>query len=154
MGMSRWRLKAIAGVAGAAALLGASGASAADCFAGLRDALVRGGFLYSDCRDIDQKITYVGHTKPWRGHSYYVYMLTYRTTEPGVESHYGDRVLIFDAHHNYLGHYHLESGHKARIQGTDVVLNTPAKDGNRIHLGRANPPDPEYLDADLVGFAK
>lgn len=131
-------------------------AFAGDCFAGLRGALEQGGYGPGvDCSDIVQTIRYVGRTKPHQGHSYFVYLLSYRTKTHGYGvPHYGQRILIFDAHRKYLGHYHLEDGHRLRIVGSDVLLNVPANQGNRLHLGRASPPDPEWLDGDTVGFAQ
>lgn len=140
---------------GVAVLLGSGEASARDCFAGLGAALERGGYsLGVDCNDVEQTVVYVGKTQSHHGHSYRVYLLSYRTTYPGVASHYGQRILVFDSHRRYLGHYHLEAGHRLRIVGSDVLLNVPASRGNRLHLDRATPPDPEWLDGDTVGFAR
>ena len=149
------RVRIVAAGAGLTMLLWAAAASAADCFGSLRGALERGGYSPGvSCKELEQTIKYVGRTKPHHGHSYLVYLLSYRTTSPGVASHYGQRILIFDPHHNYLGHYHLEDGYRLRIAGSDVLLNVPAEQGNRLHLGRASPPDPEWLDGDQVGFAR
>lgn len=137
------------------AALGPGRASAADCFGALRGPLERGGYgVRMDCKNIVQSIKYIGQTKAHHGHSYKVYLLSYRTTMPGVASHYGDRILIFDPHMRYLGHYHLDRGYRVRIVGSDALIDVPAKHGNRIHLGGPRPPDPEYLDQDLVGFAQ
>jgi hypothetical protein len=53
-----------------------------------------------------------------------------------------------------LGQYHLEWGHRLRIVGSDVLLNVPANQGNRLHLGGARPPDEAWLDGDLVGLGR
>lgn len=147
-------MRALAGALLVTALAVAK-ASAADCFGALRGPLERGGYGPGvDCKDVAQTIKYIGQTKPSHGHSYKVYLLSYRTTEPGVAAHYGERILIFDPHMRYLGHYHLEAGYRVRIVGSDALINVPAEHGNRIHLGGASPPDPEYLDQDQVGFAQ
>lgn len=147
-------LATLASLAALVVLLAGTSASARDCFGGLRQALKEGGYSPGvSCKGISQKIEYIGKTHSRHGRSYLVYSLTYRTTAPGVASHYGQRILIFDSHRKYLGHYRIEYKYRPRIIGSDVVLvDMPADQGNRIHLGRAKPPDPEWLDGDQAGF--
>jgi hypothetical protein len=135
------------------AFLWASPAAAKDCFSGLLEPLKRAGYSYGlDCKDVVQTIEYVGKTKPRHGQGYMVYLLSYRTTEPGVASHYGQRILIFDAHRRYLGQYHLEAAHRLRIVGSDVLLNVPANHGNCLRLDGSQPPVEAWLDGDVEAW--
>jgi hypothetical protein len=130
--------------------------AAKDCFAGLRGALERGGYGPSmDCSELELVINYIGRTKPQTGPSYYVYQLSYRTRTHGWGvAHGGDRILIFDAHRNYLGHYYMQRGQHLRIVGSDVVFDLTPQWGDRIHLAGASPPSTAWLDGEIVGFDK
>jgi hypothetical protein len=150
------RLLGFAAASVLAALFTSAPASAADCFGRLRRPLERGGYSPSmDCRELEVIIKDIGVTKPRHGPTYHVYQLSYRTRTHGWGTpHGGDRILIFDAHGQYLGHYYLMRGQRLRIVGTDVVFALTPRWGNRIHLDGAHPPDPAWIDGDLVGFER
>lgn len=138
-----------------AALLEATPAlAAADCFAGLRGALERGGYGSSmDCGELDLVIKYIGRTRPRTGPYFRVYQLSYRTRTHGWGvAHGGDRILIFDEHRNYLGHYYMQRGQHLRIVGTDVVFQLTPKWGNTIDLAGPKPPEKAWLDGEIVPF--
>ena len=156
-GASSGRFAMFACVAVSLALLpGSSEASARDCFGGLRGVLERDGYTGNmDCSLVRQTVDYVGRTKSVHGPSYLVYQLTYRTRTHGWGvAHGGGAILIFDRHLRYLGGYRIMAGYRLRIDGADVVVNLPAADGNRVHLGGETPPPTEHLDGDYVTFDK
>ena len=154
---STGRCAAVASVAvGLALSPGSSQASSHDCFGGLRSVLERDGYTGNmDCSLVHQTIEYVGRTRSAHGPSYLVYQLTYRTRTHGWGvAHGGGAILIFDRHLRYLGGYRIMAGYRLRIDGADVVVNLPAADGNRVHLGGETPPPTEHLDGDYVTFDK
>jgi len=150
------QLPVLASVAAGAALFSSTGVFAADCFGGLRSALERGGYEGNmDCSLVHQTVDYVGRTKSVDGPSYLVYQLTYRTRTHGWGvAHGGAEILIFDSRRRYLGSYHIMAGYRLRIDGSDVIVNLPAKDGNRVRLGSKAPPATAHLDGDYVSFGK
>ena len=147
-------------LAGAATLLASSPAFASDCWLGLGPALEAGGYsAYGPCDEDGGGVhlTYVGHTKPYRGHSYYVYNLIYTAQgDPGTAVHGGQRVLIFDSHRRYVGHYHLDTPPFRRVwvSGFDVRINVPAGHGDRISLKAATPPEGAMLDQDYIDLQR
>jgi hypothetical protein len=154
----RWGGLLVTLVLAAAAPAFAGSTAAADCFAGLGGALKRGGYGPGvDCRSIEQTIRYVGHTKPWRGHSYYVYQLSWRDKPKGWGvQHGGDKILLFDSRHWYVGYYgdFVRGRYRAKVVGSDIVFDVPGKYGNVIHLAGPHPPYEAWIDRDIVGFSR
>ena len=149
--------RTLALIVAAFGVLAAADASAqADCYAGLRPALERAGVKDLDCEHFDREIKHLGRTAAWRGHSYDVYRMFSRDKPKGFGVPRGyTRILIFDGGGRFLGQYGgLNQPYRMKIVGSDVVLDLPPEDGNRIHLGRAKPPARVHLDGDYYDLSK
>jgi len=136
-------------------ILGAQPAQAhrRDCFGSLRAALAKGGYsggldCYTDKMAIKIRPLGAINVGLWR---YRIYQLNYHFKPvPGNDNtHWGERLLVFDRRGRYLGQYGvINYDDRFRIVGHTLLSNQPAKDGNRIIFTPSGLPGAAWLDGE------
>jgi hypothetical protein len=133
----------------------ADSADAAQCLAGLRSALVAGGFSGSvDCQNDQLSVSYVGPLqKSGRTFEIYSYQYKLKPVCPECAIHSVQRIILMERGH-YLGQYKLDFVRVTIRRGDLVFVRNDSASGKpvTVKFRRDGPPKQLWVDGEVIDF--
>ena len=97
------------------------------------------------------RVNYVGRLHAG-GASFKIYYYEYNDPKTLHGAH---MLLVMTPADKYLGGYYVnEDAVPVAIKGADVLFNSAAKDGKRIHFGAGGPPEHAWIDGENPDFSR